>query len=159
MRVAVVSMVELMGLLMMKLLMGWGGLFGRPSFYAARVRVHCQFSIHTYSVCYCVCYCVVKKAYRRSNTATPSSFRNSFSTPTTIISSPVFFTVFGSALNTLVVSVTSCPTRNGFTFPPSPRGQHTSPPAHMRRVNGAAGLYETSVPSAPSSVSWNAGVK
>ena len=31
MRVAVVSMVELMGLLTMMLLMGWGGLFGRPN--------------------------------------------------------------------------------------------------------------------------------
>lgn len=29
----------------------------------------------------------------------------------------------------------------------------------MRRVNGDAGLYETSVPSAPSSFSKNAGVK
>lgn len=31
MRVGVVSMVELMGLLLMMLLMGWVGLFGRPN--------------------------------------------------------------------------------------------------------------------------------
>lgn len=99
--------------------------------------------------------------YRRSKTATPSSLLNSFSTPTTIISSPVFLTVLGSALNTLVVSVTSCPTRNGFTLLSlsPPRGQRTSPPAHMRRVNGDDGLYDASVPSGPRSASVKAGVK
>ena len=45
MRVGVVSMVGLMGLWLMMLLMGWGGLFGRPNFCIA----HCQFSIHTHT--------------------------------------------------------------------------------------------------------------